>query len=111
MGSKINTKTKNSVSDKLDKLKITQEEKNLIVENGLRYRILELENELRKIDFQITEIEKLFKQKFEVIEKIGLPDDADIRTHENYMDLKALVYDRFELLQKLETLKRAFELD
>lgn len=39
-----------SLSKRLDQLKIPAAEKEMIVENGLRYRILELENKLRKLN-------------------------------------------------------------
>lgn len=106
-----NIKAEASISEKLSKLDIPQEEKEIIVENGLRFRILESENELRKINLEIRKLEKDFGVPFEELEKVGLPNDADYKTHEDFMDLEALVYDRLELQKRIETLKKLYNFE
>ncbi len=49
-----------SIFKKLNKLNLPEEEKDLIIENGARYRILEFEYQLKKLDSEITKLEKLF---------------------------------------------------
>ncbi len=106
-----NSKTEISIIEKLNQLNIPQHEKDLIIENGLRYRILESENELKKIMSEIARLEKKLGNRFEELERIGLPDNADYKLHENFMDLKALVYERLELKKRIETLKQLFEME
>lgn len=100
-----------SISEKLNKLEIPEEEEELIIEDGLRYRILESENELRKINSEIRVLEDMFGKKFESLKEDGLPDDADYKVHESFMDLEALVYDRLELQKRIETLKKLYNFE
>ncbi len=109
MSNAINSEV--SIFEKLNRLNLPEEEKDLIVENGARYRILEFEHKLKKIESEIAKLEKSFGQKFEDLETVGLPDEADYKTHENYMDLKALVYGRLEIQEKIKALKELFELE
>lgn len=106
-----NIKAEASISEKLNNLDIPQEEKEIIVENGLRFRILESENELKKINFEIKNLEKDFGMLFEELEEVGLPNDADYKTHEDFMDLEALIYDRLELQKRIETLKKLYNFE
>ena len=100
-----------SIFEKLNKLDLSEEEKDLIIENGARHRILEFEYKLKKIDSEITKIEKSFGQTFEELEKAGIPNDADYRVHESYMDLEALVHGRLEMQEKIKALQKLFELE
>lgn len=109
MSNALNSKV--SIFEKLNKLNLPEEEKDLIVENGARYRILEFEHKLKKIESEIAKLEKSFGHSFEKLERIGLPDDADYKAHENYLDLKALVYGRLEIQEKIKALKELFELE
>ncbi len=52
-----------------------------------------------------------FGHSFEELERIGLPDDADYKAHENYLDLKALVLGRLEIQEKIKVHKELFELE
>ena len=101
--------TEISISEKLNEIDIPQQEKDLIIENGLRFRILESENELRKVNSEIHSLEDIFGKEFEELERVGLPDNADYKMHESFMDLEALVLDRLELLKKIGVLKKLYD--
>lgn len=61
--------TSGSISKKLERLNIPTEGKELIVENGVRYRILELEGQLKKIREEVELIEGSFGETLQSLEK------------------------------------------
>lgn len=76
-----------------------------IVRLGVERRIKELEVQLKEARLRIGEFERQFGMSFARLEQEGLPEDADLQTHEAYVEWSSWEGLQADLQEQLETLK------
>lgn len=80
-----------------------------IVQLGVERHIQELENKLEKAQQQIAEFERRFGMPFDRLQTVGLPEDAGLAAHEDYVEWSSWEGVRTELAEQLENLRALLE--
>jgi hypothetical protein len=80
-----------------------------IVQLGVERHIQELEGQLEKAQQRIAEFEHQFGMSFARLQEVGLPEDAGLAAHENYVEWSSWEGYRTELEEQLETLRAVLE--
>jgi hypothetical protein len=75
-----------------------------IIRLGTERHAEELEAELRTVRQRIAELEWKYGMTFKQLQQVGLPDDAGMEAHEDYVAWSSLVGYAAELEQKLDRL-------
>lgn len=81
-----------------------------IVQLGVERHIQELEAKLEEARRQIAEFERRFGMSFARLEQAGLPEDAGLEAHEDYVEWSSWEGVRTELTEQLENLRALLEL-
>jgi hypothetical protein len=76
-----------------------------IVRLGAEQRIAELENELAQLERDVATFERTYGMSLEELQRIGLPDDAGLQAHEDYVAWVACEYRLAEVRDRLSSLK------
>ncbi len=66
-------------------LSLTQEEKTAVITHGVALRISDLKNRLFLAESKVRSFEEKYQTKLDDLEVRGLPDDADMDMHEDYI--------------------------
>ncbi len=66
-------------------LSLTQEEKTAVITHGVAMRISDLKKRLFLAESKVRSFEEKYQTKLDVLEASGLPDDADMDMHEDYI--------------------------
>ena len=66
-------------------LKLPAEERETVISHGVALRLSELRKRLFLAENKVKYFEKKYKKTLSEIESLGLPDDADHETHEDYV--------------------------
>lgn len=85
---------------------LTEEERNIIIRNGIHLRIVELEDKLIETQRNIEILEKKFHKTLAEILKEGLHDKANFKTHSDFIELECLYDDYEDVSKKTKTLKK-----
>ncbi len=76
-----------------------------IVQLGVERHIQELEDQLREAQQRIAEFEHQYGMPFARLQEVGLPEDADLEAHEDYVEWSSWEGHRAELQERLEKLR------
>lgn len=71
-----------------------------IIRLGTEQHRQELSAELRNARQRISELERKYSMSFSRLQKVGLPDDAGLEAHEDYVEWSSLEGYASELTQK-----------
>ena len=71
--------------------------------------IQELEGQLEEAHQQIAEFERRFGMSFAHLQEVGLPGDASLEAHEDYVEWSSWEGYRTELQEQLEKLRAILE--
>ncbi|WP_045217473.1 hypothetical protein [Desulfonatronovibrio magnus] len=66
-------------------LSLTQEEKTAVITHGVALRISDLKNRLFLAESKVRSFEEKYQTTLDDLEARGLPDDADMDMHEDYI--------------------------
>jgi len=81
-------------------IKISTPEWTRIVRLGTEQHRQELSAELRNARQRISELEHKYSMSFSRLQKVGLPDDAGLEAHEDYVEWSSLNGYATELIRK-----------
>jgi hypothetical protein len=73
-----------------------------IVQLGVERHIQELEDQLAEAQQRIAEFEGRFGMSLACLQEIGLPNDAGLQAHEDYVEWSSWEGHRAELQERLE---------
>jgi hypothetical protein len=76
-----------------------------IIRLGTERHIQELSGELRNAHQRIDELERKYGMSFARLQRIGLPDDAGLEAHEDYVEWSSLEGYVVELTEKMAGLQ------
>jgi hypothetical protein len=76
-----------------------------IVQLGVERHIQELEGQLLEAQQRIAEFEHQHGMSFARLQKVGLPQDADLEAHEAYVEWSSWEGHRVELQERLKELR------
>lgn len=86
-------------------VKLPAQEWERIIQLGLDGHIEELESELARVSAKIQTFEVKYKMTFERLNEIGLPDNAGLEEHEDYVEWSSWEGYLAELNDKLVKLR------
>lgn len=81
---------------------LTASEWERIVRLGTERHAQELEGELKAIRERIADLERKYGLNFAQLQRVGLPDDAGLEAHEDYVEWSSLHAREAELTEKLK---------
>ena len=77
-----------------------------IVQLGVERHIQELQDQLGEAQQRIAEFERQYGMSFERLQEVGLPKDAGLKVHEDYVEWSSWKGHQTELREGLEKLRR-----
>jgi hypothetical protein len=80
-----------------------------IVQLGVERHIQELEDQLEEAQQRIAEFEHRFGMSLARLQEVGLPKDADLQAHEDYVEWSSWEGYQAEIQAKLEKLRAVLE--
>jgi len=80
-----------------------------IVQLGVERHIQELEDQLRETQQRIAEFEHQYGMSFTRLQEVGLPEDAGLEAHEDYVEWSSWEGHQAELQERLEKLHEVLE--
>jgi len=82
--------------------RLTTPEWERIVRLGAERHAQELKKELKAVRQQIGAFERKYGQSFAQLQRVGLPDDAGLEAHEDYVEWNSWQGREAELMEKLQ---------
>jgi hypothetical protein len=82
-----------------------------IVQLGVERHIQELEEQLRETQQRIAEFEHQYGMSFARLQEVGLPEDAGLGAHEDYVEWSSWEGYQAELQERLEKLRAVLGID
>jgi len=76
-----------------------------IVQLGVERHIQELQDQLGEAQQRIAEFERQYGMSFERLQEVGLPKDAGLKVHEDYVEWSSWEGHQTELEEQLENLR------
>lgn len=83
-------------------VRLTAPEWERIVRLGAEKHAQELKRELKAVRQQIAAFERKYGQSFAQLQRVGLPDDAGLEAHEDYVEWSSWQGREVELMEKLQ---------
>jgi len=80
-----------------------------IVQLGVERHIQELEDQLREAQQRIAEFEHQYGMSFARLQEVGLPEDAGLEAHEDYVEWSSWEGYQAKLQERLEKLRAVLE--
>ena len=80
-----------------------------IVQLGMERHIQELEVQLRETQQRIAEFEHQYGMSFARLQEVGLPEDAGLGAHEDYVEWSSWEGYQAELQERLKKLRAVLE--
>ena len=80
-----------------------------IVQLGVERHIQELEAQLRETQQRIAEFEHQYGMSFARLQEVGLPEDAGLGAHEDYVEWSSWEGYQAELQERLKKLRAVLE--
>jgi hypothetical protein len=90
-------------------VKLPTKEWDHIVKLGTESHIKEIEDQLREANQKCIEFEQRYGMTLEHLRRIGLPDNASMEMHADYVEWNSWEGYRVELQTKLESLRAILE--
>ncbi len=82
-----------------------------IMQLGVDSHIKELESELARVAEKIKGLEAKYRMTFARLEQVGLPDNAGVEEHEDYVEWSGWEGYQIELREKLSNLRALVQAD
>jgi len=76
-----------------------------IVRLGVEQRIVQLQAELAQLERNVAAFKRTYGMSLEELQRIGLPDDASLHAHEDYVAWVACEHRLAEIRDRLSSLK------
>jgi len=80
-----------------------------VVQLGVERYIQELEDQLREAQQQIAEFEHQYGTSFARLQEVGLPEEAGLKAHEDYVEWSSWEGYQAELQERLKKLRAMLE--
>jgi hypothetical protein len=80
-----------------------------IVQLGVERHIQELQDELGEVQQRIVEFERRYEMSFARLQEVGLPEDAGLEAHEDYVEWSSWEGYQAELRERLDKLRAVLE--
>jgi hypothetical protein len=80
-----------------------------IVQLGVERHIQELQDELGEVQQRIAEFERRYGMSFARLQEVGLPEDAGLEAHEDYVEWSSWEGYQAELQERLDKLRAVLE--
>jgi hypothetical protein len=80
-----------------------------IVQLGVERHIQELEDQLQEAQQRIAEFEHQYGMSFDRLQEVGLPEDAGLGAHEDYVEWSSWEGYEAELQERLKKLRAVLE--
>jgi hypothetical protein len=80
-----------------------------IIQLGVERHIQELEDQLHETQQRIAEFEHQYGMSFAHLQEVGLPEDAGLGAHEDYVEWSSWEGYKAELQERLEKIRAVLE--